>query len=200
MENNYEYVQETTEKQGSVIGGFIGALVGAAIGAIVWTLVGMAGYIASIVGFVIAFLAEKGYDLLKGRQGVIKMIVLIVCVALAVAAGTLGTYVWTIHNEYNEQLSQLTEFEKKYFEIATEEEFMKDVLSDSEIQTEMIKDSALGLVFGIMGSIGLIAAAKNGKKKTVPVNAATVEFNEAALEAAPVNTEESKETNKDAQA
>lgn len=200
MENNYEYVQETQEKRGSVIGGFIGALIGAGIGAVVWTLVGMAGYIASIVGFLIAFLADKGYDLLKGRQGVIKMIVLIVCVVLAVAAGTLGTYVWTIHNEYNEQLSQLTEFEKKYFEIATEEEFMKDVLSDSEVQTEMIKDSALGLVFGIMGSIGLIATAKNGKKKTVPVNAATVDFNEAALEAAPVSNEETDETNKDAQA
>jgi len=200
MENNYEYVQETQEKRGSVIGGFIGALIGAGIGAVVWTLVGMAGYIASIVGFVIAFLADKGYDLLKGRQGVIKMIVLIVCVVLAVAAGTLGTYVWTIHNEYNEQLSQLTEFEKKYFEIATEEEFMKDVLSDSEVQTEMIKDSALGLVFGIMGSIGLIAAAKNGKKNTAPVNAATVDFNEAALEAAPVSNEETDETNKDAQA
>jgi len=166
MENNYTYTQESQQKKGSIIGGFIGALVGAAIGAVLWTVVGMLGYIASIVGFVIAFLADKGYDLLKGRQGVIKMIVLIICVVLAVAAGTVGTYVWTIHNEYNEQLAALTDFEKKYYEIATEAEFMQELLSDSEVQGEMIKDGGMGLVFGIMGSIGLISAAK--KKQTQP--------------------------------
>ena len=160
MENNYEYGQEVTEKNGSVIGGIIGAVIGAAIGAVAWAVVGMLGYIASIIGFVIAFLADKGYDLLKGRQGVLKMIVLIVCVVLAVAAGTVGTYVWTIHNEYNEQLAALTDFEKKYYEITTEAEFMQVLLADSEVQGEMLKDGAMGLVFGIMGSIGLITAAK----------------------------------------
>ena len=166
MENNFAYMQDAPEKKGSVIGGIIGALIGAAIGAVAWAVVGMLGYIASIIGFVIAFLADKGYDLLKGRQGTIKMIVLIVCVVLAVAAGTVGTYVWTIHNEYNNQLAELTEFEKKYYEIATEAEFMQELLSDSEVQGEMIKDGAMGLVFGIMGSIGLISAAK--KKQTQP--------------------------------
>ena len=164
MENTY--MQDDKENKGSIIGGFIGALVGAAIGAVLWAVVGMLGYIASIVGFVIAFLADKGYDLLKGRQGVIKMILLIICVVLAVSAGTLGTYVWTIHNEYNEQLAALTDFEKKYYEIATEAEFMQELLSDSEVQGEMLKDGAMGLVFGIMGSIGLISAAK--KKQITP--------------------------------
>ena len=59
MENNFEYVQETQEKKGSVITGFIGALLGAAIGAVAWAAVGMMGYIASIIGFVIAFLADN---------------------------------------------------------------------------------------------------------------------------------------------
>lgn len=189
MENNYAYVQEAEEKKGSVIGGIIGALVGAAIGAVAWTLVGMLGYIASIIGFVIAFLADKGYDLLKGRQGTIKMIVLIVCVVLAVAAGTLGTYVWTIHNEYNEQLSELTELDKKLYVIASEEEFMRDVLSDSEVQGEMIKDSALGLVFGIIGSVGLIAAAKDSKKKSA-APADVVAPAETPAEPAPTEDEQ----------
>ena len=166
MENSYAYVQETEEKKGSIIGGIVGALIGAAIGAVAWTLVGMLGYIASIVGFVIAFLADKGYDLLKGRQGVIKMIVLIVCVVLAVAAGTLGTYVWSIHDAYTEQYNALSDLEKKYGDIMTESEYMQELLSDSEVQGEMVKDSLMGLVFGILGSVGLIAAAKNGKQKS----------------------------------
>lgn len=173
MENNFTYMQDAPENKSSVIGGIIGALIGAAIGAVAWTIVGMLGYIASIIGFVIAFLADKGYDLLKGRQGTIKMIVLIVCVVLAVAAGTVGTYVWMIHNEYNDQLAELTDFEKKYYEIATEAEFMQDLLSNSEVQGEMIKDGALGLVFGIMGSIGLISAARKKQPQPAAVQPAT---------------------------
>lgn len=183
MENNYGYVQEAQEKKGSIIGGIIGALAGAAIGAVAWTLVGMMGYIASIIGFVIAFLADKGYDLLKGRQGVIKMIVLIVCVVLAVCAGTLGTAVWQIHDEYTAQVNALTDIEKKYYEIMPEGEFMVSVLSESEVQQGLIKDSAMGLLFGILGSFGLIAAAKNGKQqKAAPVQTETFAFDEAALE------------------
>ena len=125
MENNFEYVQETQEKKGSVITGFIGALLGAAIGAVAWAAVGMMGYIASIIGFVIAFLADKGYDLFKGRQGTVKMVILIICVVLAVAAGTLGTAVWQIHNEYTEQINALTDLDKKMYEIMTEAECMK---------------------------------------------------------------------------
>lgn len=168
MENNFTYAQEPQEKKGSIIGGFIGALGGAAIGAVIWAAVGMLGYIASIVGFVIAFLADKGYDLLKGRQGTIKMIVLILCVVLAVGAGTLGTYVWMIHNEYNDQLAELTDFEKKYYEIATEAEFMQELLADSEIQSGMLKDSGMGLAFGILGAFGLIKSSKK-KQTAAPV-------------------------------
>ena len=188
MENNFEYVQETQEKKGSVITGFIGALLGAAIGSVAWAAVGMMGYIASIIGFVIAFLADKGYDLFKGRQGTVKMVILIICVVLAVAAGTLGTAVWQIHNEYTEQINALTDLEKKMYEIMTEGEFMKEILMDSEVQTSLIKDSALGLVFGILGSFGLISAAKNGKKK----QAAAPVSEEAALEmaAVPQNSEQ----------
>ena len=161
MELNNPFAHEE-EKKGSILGGILGALLGAAIGAFLWTLIGMLGYIASIVGFVIAFLASKGYDLLKGRQGTLKVIVLIVCVILAVCIGTLGTTIWSIHNEY----SALSDVEKKYFYPA-ETEVIKQVLADSEVQESLVKDSAMGLVFGILGSIGLIMAAKNGSKKTV---------------------------------
>ncbi len=195
MEHNNEYIQEVQENKGSVITGFIGALLGAAIGAVLWTLIGMMGYIAGFVGFVIAFLSDKGYDLFKGRQGTIKMIVLILCVVLAVGAGTVGTYVWLIHDEYNTQVSELTEIEKKYYVIATEAEFMRDMLSDSEIQGGMLKDAGLGLLFGILGAFGLIKSAKDGKKtqSATDVTAAAVDPTEDALEMAKVNQDEEAE-------
>lgn len=192
MENNYEYVQETQEKQGSVITGTIGALLGAAIGAVAWAAVGMMGYIASIIGFVIAFLADKGYDLFKGRQGTIKMIVLIICVVLAVGAGTLGSAIWDIHSVYNEELNSLTEIEKKIYDIPTEKEFMIECFSDSEMHVALLKDAGLGLVFGILGSYGLIKAAKDGKKKQAAPVADT-----AAIDAAAVPQQEQQD---DAQA
>lgn len=169
MENNYNYAQDVQDNKGNITGGIVGALLGSTIGAVAWTLVGMLGYIASIIGFLIAFLADKGYDLLKGRQGTIKMIVLIICVVLAVGAGTLGTYVWTIHNEYNTQLAELSDLERNTYEIPTEAEFMEELLSDSEVQGETLKDAGLGLVFGIMGSFGMIKAAKSKKETTAPV-------------------------------
>lgn len=166
MENNYEYSQE---KQGNVFTGFIGALIGALIGGAIWMVVGIMGYIASIIGFVIAFLASKGYDLMKGRQGTIKMVVLIVCVVLAVAGGTLGTYIWSAHDVYQEEIASYTELELKLYDIMPEGEFIQSVLTDSEVVTGMAKDCGLGLVFGILGSYGLIAAAKNSNKNTAKV-------------------------------
>lgn len=163
MEQNDTYPQEEMEKKGSVIGGIIGALVGALIGAALWAAVGIMGYIASIVGFVIAFLADKGYDLLKGRQGVVKIIVLILCVVLAVAAGTLGTYVWMSHDVYQEELASLPEFQKAF--VISEQEFMMEIFSDQEVQSEMLKDGGLGLLYGFMGSFGLIFAEQKRKRQ-----------------------------------
>lgn len=74
---------------GTYVSGIIGALVGALIGAVVWALVLNAGYVASLVGLLIAFLADKGYDLLKGRQGKGKIVTLVISVVVGVVVGTV---------------------------------------------------------------------------------------------------------------
>lgn len=83
--------QEAKEQadNGTYVSGIIGALIGALIGAVVWALVLNAGYVASIIGLLIAFLADKGYDLLKGRQGKGKVVILVASVILGVAVGTI---------------------------------------------------------------------------------------------------------------
>lgn len=156
-------MDNVNEKRGSVITGFVGAFIGALIGAVLWTLIGLAGYVASIVGFVIAFLAGKGYDLCKGRKGTAKVVVLIVCVLLAVLIGNFGTYALDIHNIYQEELSYLTDEEKQ--DVVSEEEFFMLIMTDSEVQIDFVKDCAIGVVFAALGCFTEIRNA--GMKKNL---------------------------------
>ena len=78
------------EDNGSYLTGAIGAGVGALLGAVVWALVLMAGYVASIIGLLIGWMSNKGYDLLRGKKGKGKIAILIVSVILGVVLGTLG--------------------------------------------------------------------------------------------------------------
>ena len=81
--------QRKEEDTGSYIRGFVGALIGALLGSVVWALVLYAGYVASLVGLVIGWLAEKGYTLLKGKQGKGKIAILIIVIILGVLVGTI---------------------------------------------------------------------------------------------------------------
>ncbi len=54
---------------GSYLTGLLGAVLGAIVGIIPWVLIGMLGYIAGISGLIMAFLAYKGYLLLRGKRG-----------------------------------------------------------------------------------------------------------------------------------
>ena len=84
-----EYEKEN--RTGNYFTGLIGALLGAAIGAVLWAVVLYFGYVASIIGFVIGFLAEKGYNLLRGKQGRGKVLILILAVIFGVVLGNLGS-------------------------------------------------------------------------------------------------------------
>ncbi|MBQ4073720.1 MAG: hypothetical protein IJD39_00750 [Clostridia bacterium] len=140
----------------------LGALIGALIGAAAWTLLGIAGYMASLVGLLIAFLASKGYDLLGGKPGIMKLITLIICVVLAVVIGNLGVTVYTLHDFYQQEVAALQPWE----EAVPETEFIQEVFpmlfEDSEYVGSFIKDNLLGLLFAGLGCFGMLRMA--GKK------------------------------------
>ncbi|MBE0600802.1 MAG: hypothetical protein IH607_03380, partial [Firmicutes bacterium] len=88
------------KKPGSVITGTAGALLAAIVGSLPWALIFALGYMASIVGLLIGFMVDKGYDLFHGRQGRAKIVVVVLCVLLSVALGQfLGTS-YTIAKSY----------------------------------------------------------------------------------------------------
>lgn len=142
------------ETQGSYSAGLVGALLGAAIGAIVWAFVLNAGYVASIVGLVIGFLAEKGYNLLRGKQGKGKTAILIVAIVIGVLLGTFGSDVITIVGMILDGETYLTYADIPKF-------LMMLFVNDAEYATAVLSNVAMGLLFAGLGVFALLRKASN---------------------------------------
>ena len=180
MENQY-YDENYEAKQGSVITGMIGALLGALIGAAVWAGVAIGlEIISGLIGLLIGFLASKGYDLLKGRQGVPKLVCVIIAVIFGVVIGTGASYVWQIHDVYMEEFGELTGIAKSL--APSEKEIFEVVLADKEVQGEIAKNLVMGLFFAALGCFDIFREilAKPKAQPVTDVNAAAVPGIDAA--------------------
>lgn len=166
MENQNSAVQENS----SLGKGILGALAGALIGMVLWVLVGMAGYVASIVAMLTAFLAGKGYDLLHGRPGKAKIITLTVLILLVVLIGTLVTDGLIIAKSYDEQLAEMNAFEKARVQQSypTATAYVKATFLNADFQSEIWGDLAMGLLFGALGAYPVLTGERNRKQKNAP--------------------------------
>ena len=149
---NQESIYE--EKQGNLLTGILGALLGALIGTALWVLVGVWGYIAGIVAWLTAFLAGKGYDLLHGRPGKAKAITIIVMLILSICVGTVGTATVIMVQSYNQQISEMNTFEQARIQKygPTVEEYVQSMFMEQDVQTEIVKNLAVGMLFGALGA------------------------------------------------
>ena len=136
---------------GNYVSGLIGALIGGLIGAAIWGFILKQGYVASIFGLVIGFLAEKGYTLLKGKPGKGKVIILIAVVLISVAAGTF-------FGEYLSIIRELKEYEG--FGYTANELFRVMWQSDAEFRSAVFDDclsnGLIGLLFAALGTFGIL--------------------------------------------
>ena len=138
------------ESEGSYVTGLFGALLGAAIGAVVWALVLNAGYVASLVGLLIGWLAEKGYNLLKGKQSKGKVVILAVAVVLGVVMGTFAADVMTLVQLINETEGMMM----TYGDIP---QFLLMLLQeDAEYAAAVATNIGTGLLFAGLGVVALL--------------------------------------------
>lgn len=137
--------QRKEEATGSYVSGLIGALLGSAVGAVAWAIVLNLGYVASIVGLLIGWLAEKGYRLLKGRQGKAKVAILIVAIVLGVLLGTIGGDALSL-------AQMMGSGELPGFVLADIPWFLATMWAESpEYRSGMISNIGMGLLFAALG-------------------------------------------------
>ena len=130
---------------GNYVSGFIGAMLGAALGGIAWGLILLIGYVASVVGLLIGFLAERGYTLFKGKRGIGKVIILILAVIFGVVFGIFFSDAVTLLMKPSVRFGDLSELFALLFQ------------NDDYIRST-IGNIVLGLIFAGLGVFGLLRA------------------------------------------
>ena len=222
MENSYLSTHENKQKR--VLSGLIGALLGALIGAVIWCLVSVGTeHIYAMVGTIVGLIVGYGYDLLKGRKGTIRMVIVFLCVILSVTMGTIGTYGWWIHEWYveendfianatkqelaeayltSEELAELNSYPAALkqrvlndFEVTmpSEFEYYRLYLEDPAFLGDVGGECISSILFALLGSFALILS--NGKRSS------TMETSEATFTAEAVAHDlAQQEENADSQA
>ena len=142
------------EGEGSHLTGFLGAMAGGLIGAAVWAVVLLLGYVASIVGLLIGFLAEKGYNLAKGKQDKSKIAVLVIVIVLAVLIGTVAADAISLA----QMIGSGELYEYTYGDIPLLILFL--ALNDAEYLMATLGNVGMGLLFAALGVWGLLRKAK----------------------------------------
>jgi len=142
--------QRKEEDTGAYSTGFLGAFIGAALGAIVWAVVLAAGYLASLVGLLIGWLADKGYNLLHGKQGKGKVAILIVVIIAAVLLGTFAGYIILLSKVFASDNLTFTELV---------ETLILNMQVNPEFSGEVVTNILMGLLFAGLGVFGLLKKA-----------------------------------------
>lgn len=157
---NVELQQRKEEDTGSYASGALGAFLGAALGAALWAVILSFGYVASLVGFVIGWLAEKGYTLLRGKQGKGKLVILILAVIFGVLLGTLVPDAVQLGS-----MIAAGEF-PGYTYMDIPGMIVTLFAASPEYRGATLANSGMGLLFAALGVFGLMAKTK--KETAVP--------------------------------
>ena len=135
---------------------------------------------------------SKGYDLLHGRPGKAKAITIIVMLILSICVGTVGTATVIMVQSYNQQISEMNTFEQARIQKygPTVEAYVQSMFMEQDIQTEIVKNLAVGMLFGALGAYPIVLGDRRKKQKQD-----TVQPYEAA-DGAPKSMENADDTDK----
>lgn len=140
--------QASAQKKDNPVAGVAGALLGSLIGVVLWVAVYQIGFIAGIVGFVMAVCCIGGYQKFSGKltkTGLILSIVIAIVMLFAAEYISVGIEIYTVFKEYDVS-----------FTIISGLRAVPTFLGESEILSAMLKDLAIGYVLMAISSVGYI--------------------------------------------
>lgn len=146
--------QIRADDTGSYGMGLIGSLTGALLGAIPWAVALYFGFFVSMLGYLIAFFAQKGYDMARGRLGKGKIAIVILTSAIGVIAGNiLGDVFMLAAMVRNGEIigASLSEIPS----------MMIFLVTDGEYLGQFVLNLGMGMVFAFLGMVGMIRDLKN---------------------------------------
>lgn len=153
-----EAAQLREEDTGTYAKGLLGAFLGTLVGAIVWALVLYLGYIASVVGLLIGWLAKKGYELLHGKSGKGKVLIVILMGILGVVIGTFASEAFTLVVMISGgELPGWT-----YGDIPATILYLLE--TNSEYASAVLGNMAMGLLFALLGMYGVFKELRSETK------------------------------------
>jgi hypothetical protein len=141
--------QEYQESESNYGLGAIGAFLGGLAGSIVWVIIGLFGYVASISGFVIVMASAKGYSFFRGKMNKTALFIIFVASLMALVIAQFLTWDLLFYKEMQAMGYDIGIIDalKLTFKIP---------FIDSEITSAFIKDLALGGLFALLGSVGML--------------------------------------------
>jgi hypothetical protein len=145
----------------SVARGILGALLGALAGSVAWIAIGALGFYASIAGLAIAWMAAKGYAVLKG--GVFR------ATPFIVAGAVLAAIVFAEGSGVVIQIVKAARSQGYDIGVDGAIRLLPAVLSDGETLVGMLPNFGLGLVFGALGSWRTLRNLHRAAATPVPV-------------------------------
>ena len=153
-----EKAERKESDTGSYFTGLLGALAGSALGAVLWAVILSLGYVASIVGFVIGWLSEKGYNLFRGKQGKAKIAILIIAVIFGVLLGNFAADAFSL-------ATMIADGELPGFGLVDiPGMILLLLLSEPEYRSATVSNVLMGLLFAGLGVFSLLR--KTGKEVT----------------------------------
>lgn len=143
-----DLTQASAQKKSNPVAGVVGALLGSLIGVVLWVVVYQIGFIAGIVGLVMAVCCIGGYQKLSGKLtklGLILSIFIAVVMLFAAEYISVGIEIYNVFKEYDAS-----------FTIFNGLRAVPTFLGESEILSAMLKDLAIGYFLMAVSSVGYI--------------------------------------------
>ena len=86
---------------------------------------------------------------------------------LSICVGTVGTATVIMVQSYNQQISEMNTFEQARIQKygPTVEAYVQSMFMEQDIQTEIVKNLALGMLFGALGAYPLVLGDRRKKMR-----------------------------------